>query len=260
MSNFRKYGEPPFSVILLHGGPGAAGELAAVAQKLSEKKGTIELLQTRYSIVELLEEIHEVIIGHASFPVIIAGHSWGAWLGILFSEKHPDLVRKLILIASGPFELHYARNIMSIRMDRISPPERKILSVLTNQINENQTEKSVIFEKIGHILDTADIYKPFQDIPSAIEYNYEIYEAIWPHAANLRDSGELLSIASNIACPVIAIHGDYDPHPAKGVEKPLSDNLMDFRFILLEKCGHYPWKEKFAFNRFYEIIANEITP
>jgi pimeloyl-ACP methyl ester carboxylesterase len=227
--------------------------------KLSEKTGTIELLQSRYSLTGLIGEIHEIVTGHASFPVIIAGHSWGAWLGIIFSKKYPDLVRKLILIASGPLQAHYARNIMSTRMDRISPAKRESLNVLMNKLNESETGKNDIFERIGHILDIADTYKSIQDISSDIEYNYEIYEAIWPQAANLRDSGELLSIASSIACPVVAIHGDYDPHPAEGVEKPLSEYVKDFRFILLEKCGHYPWKEQFAYRRFYKFMENEIT-
>ena len=30
---------------------------------------------------------------------------------------------------------------------------------------------------------------------------------------------------------MIAIHGDYDPHPAEGVEKPLATVLKDFRLF-----------------------------
>ena len=258
MNNFRKYGQPPFSVILLHGGPGAAGELAAVAKKLSSKLGVIELLQTGFCIEELIEESYQVIMEHAQIPVILAGHSWGAWLGILFNEKHPDLVRKLILVSSGPFESLYAKHIMSTRMDRISPDDAMILNGLLNQLSESKAGKNDIFKKIGHILDIADIYKPIEYNPLDIEYNYEIFEAIWPSAANLRDSGELLSIASNITCPVVAIHGDYDPHPAEGVEKPLAENLRDFRFILLEKCGHYPWKEQHGIRQFYKILSDEM--
>jgi pimeloyl-ACP methyl ester carboxylesterase len=51
-------------------------------------------------------------------------------------------------------------------------------------------------------------------------------------------------MGKNIECPVVAIHGDYDPHPADGVRIPLSNVLKDFRFILLGKCGHVPWFER----------------
>ncbi|MFP3872771.1 MAG: hypothetical protein ACLFVL_07840 [Candidatus Aenigmatarchaeota archaeon] len=45
---------------------------------------------------------------------------------------------------------------------------------------------------------------------------------------------------------VMAFHGDYDHHPAEGVKNTLSDILKDFRFILLDRCGHYPWYESEA--------------
>jgi len=35
--------------------------------------------------------------------------------------------------------------------------------------------------------------------------------------------------------------------------------VKNFRFILLEKCGHEPWKEKYARDKFYEILKKEIV-
>src|SRR5204862_304097 len=71
----------------------------------------------------------------------------------------------------------------------------------------------------------------------------------------LRRTGALLDAARRIACPVVAIHGDSDPHPAEGVERPLGAALADFRFILLERCGHTPWLERGARRRFFEAVA-----
>jgi pimeloyl-ACP methyl ester carboxylesterase len=73
----------------------------------------------------------------------------------------------------------------------------------------------------------------------------------------MRQSGELLALAGQIRCPVVAIHGDYDPHPAEGVQEPLSATLGHFRFILLEKCGHTPWMERQARDAFYAILKKE---
>jgi len=63
-------------------------------------------------------------------------------------------------------------------------------------------------------------------------------------ASQLRSGGELLNLGKKIRCPVVAIHGDYDPHPAAGVQEPLSRVLQDFHFILLKNCGHHPWFER----------------
>jgi len=57
---------------------------------------------------------------------------------------------------------------------------------------------------------------------------------------------------------VVALHGDYDPHPAEGVQKPLAATLKNFRFILLEKCGHKPWIERQSRDKFYAILKEEL--
>ncbi len=71
-------------------------------------------------------------------------------------------------------------------------------------------------------------------------------------------SGQLLALAGRIKCRVVAIHGDYDPHPAAGVQKPLSGILKSFRFIPIKNCGHQPWIEKGARDKFYNILRNEL--
>jgi len=42
MNDYRKYGYPPFKVALLHGGPGAAGEMAPVAEELKMEQGILK--------------------------------------------------------------------------------------------------------------------------------------------------------------------------------------------------------------------------
>ncbi|MCX6689200.1 MAG: alpha/beta hydrolase [Methanoregula sp.] len=74
----------------------------------------------------------------------------------------------------------------------------------------------------------------------------------------LRKSGDLLAYGRQITCPVVAIHGDYDPHPEDGIRIPLSRVVRDFRFILLDNCGHTPWIERRARERFYEVLIDEV--
>jgi pimeloyl-ACP methyl ester carboxylesterase len=86
----------------------------------------------------------------------------------------------------------------------------------------------------------------------------DLYRAVWAEASAVRDSNELLNQAVKIQCPVVAIHGDYDSHPAKGVEEPLNKMLNNFKMIFLTNCGHTPWKEKLASDRFYSVLKDEI--
>jgi pimeloyl-ACP methyl ester carboxylesterase len=68
-----------------------------------------------------------------------------------------------------------------------------------------------------------------------------------------------LDYVDNITCPITIIHGKYDPHPLEGVIKPLEEKGRVFKLIVLEKCGHTPWIERFAKEEFYSILENEIA-
>jgi len=57
MSNPRKYGIPPYSIAVVHGGPGASGEMKPVAEELSMQFGVLEPLQTKDSVVGQVEEL-----------------------------------------------------------------------------------------------------------------------------------------------------------------------------------------------------------
>jgi pimeloyl-ACP methyl ester carboxylesterase len=106
-------------------------------------------------------------------------------------------------------------------------------------------------------LSKADAYDPVRE-SEAIDYRFDIFQSVWKDAEELRRSGKLLKLGKRIACPVVAIHGDYDPHPVEGVRKPLSGVLKSFRLILLKNCGHVPWIEREARGEFFRTLKQEL--
>jgi pimeloyl-ACP methyl ester carboxylesterase len=251
MSDPRIYGHPPYRVALLHGGPGAAGEMAPVAKALAPFMGVLEPLQTKSSVKGQVEELKELLEGKGALTLV--GYSWGAWLAVLFASEYPELVKKLILVSSGPFEEKYAKAITENRLDRLGKDDRKAAVTLMSRLEEPGA-----FEKFGKLMTKADSFDPLKVKSAELEFNAEIFEKVWKEASELRRSGMLLESVKKLRCPVVAIHGDHDPHPAEGVRIPLSTVLTDFRFHLLNKCGHTPWKEKQAWNKFYEIMKKEL--
>ena len=75
----RLYGNAPYKIVLVHGGPGAIGSLKGFAQELNELSqiGVMEAIQSKYSIDELIEELYNQIKDNCSDKVSLAGHSWG---------------------------------------------------------------------------------------------------------------------------------------------------------------------------------------
>ncbi|MFH0921361.1 MAG: alpha/beta hydrolase [Fibrobacterota bacterium] len=265
MTRLRKYGSPPFNVAVLHGGPGAAGGMEPVARELSKCLGVLEPIQNGKSVDAQVEELKQTIEENADGPVVLIGHSWGAWLGFIFAARYGALVKKLVLISAGPFEEQYVRLISENRLKRLCPEEQTEYKKRIEMLKDpGLPEKDKHLSRLGALAGKADCFEVGADVlPSTpadtlTSNSGEIYAAVWPEAARLRKSGELLRLGASIMCPVLAIQGDCDSHPAEGVREPLTKVIKDFRMTVLEKCGHSPWLERHAAREFYGIVEEQI--
>jgi len=233
--------------------------MATVAHELASGWGVLEPLQTAASLEGQIEELRTVLEENGDLPVTLIGFSWGAWLSFLVAAKYPAIVKKLILIGSGPYEVKYAAKIRETRLDRLSEKERtEVKSFIENVNNSTAEGKSTAFVRLGALFSKADAYDPIMYESEPIDFQVDLFQSVWNDAAELRRSGKLLELGKHIKCPVVAIHGDYDPHPAEGVLKPLAGILRSFRFILLNNCGPRPWIERQARDKFYGILKEEL--
>ena len=258
----KKHGNPPYRVVVVHGGPGAAGEMAPVARHIATRLGVLEPHQTALSLEAQVSELRDVIVNQGDPPLFLVGFSWGAWLSFLVAAKHPELVKKLILIGSGPFREEYAGGIFQTRLDRMEEDEKMEALALSRFIFEGSAEGDrLVFDRVASLFTKADAYEPMPDDPDLspqLDLRPDIFQAVWKQAAEWRRSGRLLAQGKLIRCPVVAIHGDFDPHPAEGVRAPLAAVLNDFHFELLEHCGHRPWIERHARDKFYQVLMKEL--
>ena len=257
----RKYGSEPYTVAILHGGPGAAGEMAPVARALSASFGILEPFQCALSIEGQLNELHYDIMSATNSPIVLAGYSWGAWLACIFAARFPELVKKVILISSGSFEDSYASDIDDLRLSRLSENERSEIADCARLLADSSAlaQQEQAFGRIGQLFGKADSFDLFDGDPEELSLSPTIFGSVWPEAAIMRASGELLNIVRAIRCPLTAIHGSFDPHNAEGVRVPLSGALKDFHFEIIENCGHTPWKEKQARDKFFLLLRSEIS-
>lgn len=251
-ATLRRYGPPPFRVAVLHGGPGAPGELAPVARKLSVRQGVLEPLQNADSVSGQVEELAGCLRGSGEAPLAVVGFSWGAWLGLLLAARHPELVGKLILVSSGPLTPDQAAVVLSTRLGRLEPDaagEARALLAAGSGLDDAG------LARLGALLSRADAFDPLPASPGdAVACRADIFAKVWPEAAALRQSGALLQEAARLRCPVLAIHGDFDPHPVAGVREPLGRVVADFTCVVLSRCGHTPWRERQAREPFYQAL------
>ncbi len=247
----RLYGVKPASLVLIHGGPGARGEMASCAEYLSNFATVAEHLQFADTIEGQTEELEIILNKYCSDEAILIGHSWGAWLAVIFAALYPEKVRGLILSGTPPPDAKGALQIEQIRLSHLSQEEQKLFKKMCGM---KETFNPTVFMRL---LEKTDCYEKNLDNPYNVDVDWKIMNSVWSQAEKLRESKNIFEFFSKLKCPTAALHGDYDPHPAESV-KALSGIIENFDFILLEKCGHTPWIEKYASERFYDKIRRTL--
>ena len=231
-----------------------------MARRLARRWGVLEPLQTARSLAGQIRELYVVLKKHADGPVTLVGHSWGAWLAWIFAARYPRMVRKLILVGSGPFEEQYATGIMKTRLRRMGLRDRRRMKALWERLTvPGGPGKNQLMAYLGRIISRVDSWDPMPRKRGEFEADFAVYESVWAEARKLRRSGGLLALGRKIKSPVVALHGDYDPHPRAGVAKPLAGVLKRFRLIRLRQCGHTPWIERKARRKFYALLERELS-
>ena len=178
----------------------------------------------------------------------------------MVASQYPAHVAKSILSGRGPFEEHFAASALEARLSRLGDQENAVfIANLMTLSDPEATDKDAALAVLGSLVAKTDAYDPIEEKPDLIQYRGDIFQKVWEEAAEMRRSGELLVLAEKIQCPVVVIHGDYDPHPAEAVKTPLAAIIRDFRFFLLENCGHKPWIERQARDAFFRILENELA-
>jgi pimeloyl-ACP methyl ester carboxylesterase len=262
MNHLRFYGDSPYCIAVIHGGPGAGGEMAPVARRLAARGGVLEPIQTATTLAGQVDELCALLQAHAALPVTLVGYSWGAWLSLISAARYPAIVRKLVLVSSGPFSQDYVAQLSETRMSHLTVAEQAEFQAVVRALEDPAAAgQDRLLSRLGQLAAKSDHYDP---IPGGIVEGDRlpnqgaVYQGVWNEAAALRKSGGLLDLARLVRCPIVAIHGDYDPHPAEGVRQPLAEAAKNFRFVLLEKCGHTPWEERWAGEPFYQSLAEAV--
>jgi pimeloyl-ACP methyl ester carboxylesterase len=183
----------------------------------------------------------------------------------LLAARSPELVRKLVMIGTPPLQEPWADVVTNERIRRLSPCESAEFKRLVDFFNgcpdhDSDAERA----RLGELAAKADAYDEVSAVtddpaaPSGIAVA-RMFSRVWREAVALRRSGDLVKEGNRIRCPVVAIHGDHDPHPVEGVRQPAAEVLADFRLVLLERCGHTPWRERHASDLLFRTLQREIV-
>lgn len=252
----RRYGPPPHGLAVLHGGPGGAGECAPLARMLADLgHGVLEPLQTASSVDGQITELQGRLNTEPG-PMTLLGWSWGAWLALLFAARHPDLVSRLLLVGCPPLLEADAARISAKRDTRLTPAERAERDRLWESTGQTA---GPLPRRLVYLMEKSEARERDTSPPAEIWFNPHVAQRVWAEARALRASGALLSRIARLRCPVLALHGEDDPHPVAALDRDLKRVLPQARVIRLTRCGHKPWIERQARAPFLDHLSRALT-
>ncbi len=253
----REYGSAGPTVVLLHGGPGAAGYMAPVARDLSGAFRVLEPLQRGsgaepLTVARHVEDLREVIRSRCgSAPPTLVGHSWGAMLALAYAAAHPGDSRGLALIGCGTFD-PVTRSRLRERV------ERRMDESLRRRISRLEIEYPDPDERLRV---TCDLLLPAYS-HDAMTDRFEIescdaraHHESWADMLRLQSEGIYPAAFKAISAPVLMLHGEVDPHPGGEVRASLQPHLPQLQYHEWPRCGHYPWIERGVREDFFSRLG-----
>lgn len=129
---FRKYGEGR-PVIILHGLFGMSDNWVPLAKAISYNGYCVYLPDLRnhgnsphsieFDYLVLIEDLREFILQHNIKDPVIAGHSFGGRIAMLFAGLHPGMIKGLIVIDIGCGDYKPEARIMADYFSAVQPQQ-----------------------------------------------------------------------------------------------------------------------------------------
>ena len=241
-------------MIVVHGGPGAAGSMAPVAREIADSYRVLEPFQspTSDTVARHIADLHHVVEsrGGGARPAIV-GHSWGAMLALAYAAAHPTGVGPLVLVGCGTFDLPARARLRENLNARADVETRRRFANLENEFPDPEQR----FRELGKL--TLALYSYSLATTETGSENVDdaaASAATWNDMVRLQETGVYPGAFVAIESPVLMIHGDVDPHPGAMTRATLQPCLPQLEYRELERCGHYPWLEKFARDEFFSLL------
>ncbi|MGA2441274.1 MAG: alpha/beta hydrolase, partial [Tepidisphaeraceae bacterium] len=86
-------------------------------------------------------------------------------------------------------------------------------------------------------------------------FDSKAHEDTWNDMLRLQREGQYPAALSTVQSPVLMLHGDYDPHPGPSTRDLLRRSIPQLEYHELRRCGHSPWRERFARDEFFQIMS-----
>jgi pimeloyl-ACP methyl ester carboxylesterase len=257
----REYGLGTQSVIALHGGPAAAGDVAPLARELGKQWHVFEPFQRGsgrrpLTVATHVQDLDDLIRERCGgYHPVLVGHSWGAMLALAYAAEHPTTPAALVLIGCGTFSI-VARSEFDARLDaKLTPTDRASIAY----VKQTETDMDRRRAAVGRLMTRVYGYD-IEDVTDDVAVVDAVaHEQTWADMVRLQRDGIYPAAFAAIGVPVLMLHGDVDPHPGRLISEDLRRYVPQLEYLELPRCGHSPWLERQARQAFFKTLTGWVA-
>jgi proline iminopeptidase len=244
-------------VLVLSGGPGEdIHSMQGIADELGKKyrcimweqRGTGRSKLPKYdaSTINLnayMEDIEALRKQLHAEKFIVVGNSWGMILGLAYAGMHPDAVRAVVTIGSGPITFEYLGVFSDNQFARLGACELEVRDFWKDPARETADSDRAAFERL-RVAAVAYFYDRKKALQMASELKPEDYNFRVPPAF-LQAEGkyDVRPKLKTIIAPVLLLQGRQDLAGEANVTEARS-LIRNSTLTFIDKCGHMPWLEQ----------------
>ena len=258
----RTYGTSGPVVVVLHGGPAAAGDAAPVARGLADRFRVLEPWQRGsggepLTVARHVDDLHALVESHSEDggrPALV-GHSWGAMLALAYAARHPESAGPLALIGCGTFDPAARAHFQASLEARMDDALRRRIERLAEEYPDPGERCRQHFNLIEPLY-ACDLLPPEDPDEEAEPFDFRAHSETWQDVLRLQQEGVYPAAFAAIDSPVLMLHGADDPHPGEMIRDSLKPFLPQLEYRQLDRCGHSPWREKHAREEFFTLLKD----
>ncbi len=99
-----------------------------------------------------------------------------------------------------------------------------------------------------------DLLPDLEPVSEALLPDQAGHAQTWGDVLRLQALGSEPASFSAISARTLLIHGDVDPHPGAATRDLLRPFIPGLQYVELDRCGHEPWRERHARDRFVALV------
>ncbi|WP_236548170.1 alpha/beta fold hydrolase [Photorhabdus hindustanensis] len=196
-----------------------------------------------YEIIDYVEHLRDLIETLNLKKIHLSGESLGGWVAARFAAKYPQYIHRLVLNTAGGMiaDPNVMERLRTLSLNAVKNPDReatrKRLEFLMEDpamVAEDLVEARFAIYRQPGMLSAMENIMCLQDMETRLR--------------NLLTEDELAKIQAE----TLVLWTTHDPTAAVSVGQRLAGLIKNSRFVVMEKCGHWPqYEDPDTFNRLH---------